>query len=70
MKKNAELSMKYAGGALRITRTPGRQNTPNTVSLDDLIHPNYLSSALVYSFFIENEHLFQVIPTECLPDVI
>ncbi|KAJ7870435.1 tyrosyl-DNA phosphodiesterase-domain-containing protein [Mycena leptocephala] len=68
VKKNAELSMKYAGGALRITRTPGRQNTPNTVSLDDLIHPNYLSSALVYSFFIENEHLFQYFPFKTSPN--
>ncbi|KAJ7913002.1 tyrosyl-DNA phosphodiesterase-domain-containing protein [Mycena leptocephala] len=67
VRKNAtrpKLSMKYAGGALRLTRTSGRQrvNTPNTVSLEDLIHPNDLRSAFVYSFFIENDLLFQYFP--------
>jgi hypothetical protein len=70
VRKNAtrpKLSMKYEGGALRLTRTPGRQraNTPNTVSLEDLIHPNNLRSAFVYSFFIENDLLFQVTHSEC-----
>ncbi|KAJ7831482.1 hypothetical protein B0H13DRAFT_2431596 [Mycena leptocephala] len=56
------LPMKYASGALRFTRTPGRQRTPNTISLDDLIHPEDLSSALVYSFFIEDPYLFAFFP--------
>ncbi|KAJ7827444.1 tyrosyl-DNA phosphodiesterase-domain-containing protein [Mycena leptocephala] len=62
--KRPKLSMKYEGGALRLTRTSGRQraNTPNTVSLEDLIHPNDLRSAFVYSFFIENDLLFQYFP--------
>ncbi|KAJ7349815.1 tyrosyl-DNA phosphodiesterase-domain-containing protein [Mycena albidolilacea] len=54
-----KLSMKYADGALRITRTPGRQNTRNTVSLDDLIEPKYLSAAMIYSYFIEPGYLFE-----------
>ncbi|KAJ6577601.1 tyrosyl-DNA phosphodiesterase-domain-containing protein [Mycena capillaripes] len=54
--------MKYEGGALRITRTPGRHHTPNTVSLEDLIHSDDLSSAFVHSFFIENDLLFQYFP--------
>ncbi|KAF7343157.1 Phospholipase D/nuclease [Mycena venus] len=56
------LPMKYASGALRLTRTPGRKHTPNTISLDDLIHPEDLSSALVYSFFIEDPYLFNFFP--------
>jgi hypothetical protein len=55
-----KLSMKYADGALRITRTPGRQSTRNTVSLDDLIEPKYLSAAMIYSYFIEPGYLFEV----------
>ncbi|KAJ6521218.1 hypothetical protein B0H19DRAFT_1204165 [Mycena capillaripes] len=54
------LPMKYASGTLRLTRTPGRQHAPNAMSLDDLIHPQDLSSALVYSFFIEDPYLFDV----------
>ncbi|KAJ7654071.1 tyrosyl-DNA phosphodiesterase-domain-containing protein [Mycena polygramma] len=67
MKKTAQrpkLHMKYAGGALRLTRTPGRARarTPNTVSLDDLIYPDDLRSAFVYSFFIDNDVLFSHFP--------
>jgi hypothetical protein len=54
--------MKYASGTLRLTRTSGRQHAPNAISLDDLIHPPDLSSALVYSFFIEDPYLFNVRP--------
>ncbi|KAJ6545333.1 tyrosyl-DNA phosphodiesterase-domain-containing protein [Mycena capillaripes] len=56
--------MRYAAGALRPPRTPGRQRarTPNTVSLDDLIHPDDLSSAFVFSYFIENDLLFSYFP--------
>ncbi|KAJ6623335.1 hypothetical protein B0H10DRAFT_809512 [Mycena sp. CBHHK59/15] len=56
------LPMKYASGALRLTRTPGRQHAPNAISLDDLLHPRDLSSALVYSFFIEDPYLFDFFP--------
>ncbi|KAJ6511854.1 hypothetical protein DFH09DRAFT_1100151 [Mycena vulgaris] len=55
------IPMKYVGGALRLTRTPGR-TALNTVSLQDLIHPHHLCSAFVFSFFIENDHLFQHFP--------
>ncbi|KAJ7686930.1 tyrosyl-DNA phosphodiesterase-domain-containing protein [Mycena rosella] len=56
-----KVPMKYAGGALRLTRTPGR-STVNTVSLKDLIRPYELRSAFVFSFFIEDDHLFQHFP--------
>ncbi|KAJ7359885.1 tyrosyl-DNA phosphodiesterase-domain-containing protein [Mycena albidolilacea] len=56
------LPMKYASGALRLTRMPGRQHAPNAISLDDLIHPQNLSSALVYSVFIEDPDLFDIRP--------
>ncbi|KAJ7611404.1 tyrosyl-DNA phosphodiesterase-domain-containing protein [Mycena polygramma] len=59
-----KLDMKYAGGALRLTRTRGRgrAGTPNTVSLEDLIHPDDLSSAFVFSYCIENDLLFEYFP--------
>ncbi|KAJ7450635.1 tyrosyl-DNA phosphodiesterase I [Mycena latifolia] len=56
-----KMPMTYAGGALRLTRTRGR-SAVNTISLKDLIHSYELSSAFVYSFFIENDHLFQYFP--------
>ncbi|KAJ7116107.1 tyrosyl-DNA phosphodiesterase-domain-containing protein [Mycena crocata] len=55
--------LKYKGGALRLTRTPGR-GAKNTVSLDNLIHPNELCAAFVFSFFIENDLLFPYFPFE------
>ncbi|KAJ7754374.1 tyrosyl-DNA phosphodiesterase-domain-containing protein [Mycena maculata] len=55
----AEIPKRYKGGALRLTRTPGR-GPVNTVTLGDLIvHPDELCSAFVFSFFIENDLLFQ-----------
>ncbi|KAJ7921901.1 hypothetical protein B0H13DRAFT_2413773 [Mycena leptocephala] len=56
------LPMKYASGTLRLTRTSGRQHAPNAISLDDLIHPPDLSTALVYSFFIDDPYLFDFLP--------
>ncbi|KAJ7500760.1 tyrosyl-DNA phosphodiesterase-domain-containing protein [Mycena galericulata] len=56
-----KLPMKYKGGALRLTRTPGRGRM-NTVSLGDLIHPNELSSAFVFAYFIEPGVLFKHFP--------
>ncbi|KAJ7120179.1 tyrosyl-DNA phosphodiesterase-domain-containing protein [Mycena epipterygia] len=60
-KRKTNIRSKYQGGALRLTRTPGR-NHVNTVSLGDLIDPNGLSCAFVFSFFIENDYLFQHFP--------
>ncbi|KAJ7753929.1 tyrosyl-DNA phosphodiesterase-domain-containing protein [Mycena maculata] len=56
-----QLPMKYKGGALRLTRTPGR-NRVNTVSLEDLIHPTELTSAFVFAYCIENDFLFKYFP--------
>ncbi|KAJ7432396.1 tyrosyl-DNA phosphodiesterase-domain-containing protein [Mycena latifolia] len=56
-----EIPLTYAGGALRLTRTPGR-SAVNTVSLKDLIYSYELCSAFVFSFCIENDHLFQYFP--------
>ncbi|KAF7341412.1 Phospholipase D/nuclease [Mycena venus] len=56
------LPMKYASGALQLTRTPGRQHAPNTILFDDLIHPQDLGPALFYSFLIEDPYLFDFFP--------
>ncbi|KAI1302878.1 tyrosyl-DNA phosphodiesterase I [Xylaria venustula] len=55
-------SMKYANGAIRITRTPGRKNAKNCVNLGDVIHKDHLKSACIYSFFIAEEELYQHLP--------
>ncbi|KAJ7023575.1 tyrosyl-DNA phosphodiesterase-domain-containing protein [Mycena alexandri] len=62
--KRPKLYMKFKDGALRMTRTPGRRlaNTPNTVSLPDLIHSDYLCAAFIFSFFMGNDELFQYLP--------
>ncbi|KAK6086559.1 ubiquitin interaction domain-containing protein [Seiridium cupressi] len=57
--KNA---MKFPDGALRITRTPGRQTAKNCVNLEDLIDKKSLVSACIFSFFIANEELFPHLP--------
>lgn len=54
--------MKYPNGALRITRTPGRQGLRNCVNLEDLVATKELTSACVYSFFIGQEELFRHLP--------
>ncbi|KAJ7704702.1 tyrosyl-DNA phosphodiesterase-domain-containing protein [Mycena metata] len=62
--KLPQLDAKYEGGALRNTRTPGRNsaNTPNTISMGDLIHTDYLCAGLVFAFCIENDLLFSYFP--------
>ncbi|KAK7007642.1 phospholipase D/nuclease [Favolaschia claudopus] len=75
IKVKPPLFMRFPTGALRITRTPGRKEarTPNTISLEELIHPEYLDSAMIFAFFIENDHLFQFLPfkgtTHCRSNV-
>ncbi|KAI0409206.1 tyrosyl-DNA phosphodiesterase I [Xylaria palmicola] len=56
------LSMAYANGAIRITRTPGRQSAKNCINLRDLIHKNHLQSACIYSFFIAEDELYEHLP--------
>lgn len=60
VRKDMKRPLKYKGGALRLTRTPGRHGAKNAVSLDNLIHPNELCAAFVFSFFIDNDLLFPV----------
>ncbi|KAJ7758335.1 tyrosyl-DNA phosphodiesterase-domain-containing protein [Mycena metata] len=62
--KTPKVYMKFKGGALRMTRTPGRRlaNTPNTISLPDLIHSDSLCAGLFFSFFVGNDELFQYLP--------
>ncbi|KAI0019105.1 tyrosyl-DNA phosphodiesterase-domain-containing protein [Xylariomycetidae sp. FL0641] len=52
----------YPGGALRITRTPGRRDTKNCVNLEDVIQKRRLVSACIFSFFIADDELFRHLP--------
>ncbi|TGJ84554.1 hypothetical protein E0Z10_g4208 [Xylaria hypoxylon] len=56
------LSMAYANGAVRITRTPGRKYAKNCINLQDVIHKDQLESACIYSFFIAEEELYGYLP--------
>ncbi|KAJ7586114.1 tyrosyl-DNA phosphodiesterase-domain-containing protein [Mycena floridula] len=55
-------NLKFKHGTLRITRTPGREDHHNTVSLADLIDSSRLVSAFVFSFFIGQHELFDHFP--------
>lgn len=59
---SAAASMPYAHGAVRITRTPGRQQAKNCINLGDVIQKDQLVSACIFSFFIANDELFQHLP--------
>ncbi|KAJ7291566.1 tyrosyl-DNA phosphodiesterase-domain-containing protein [Mycena rebaudengoi] len=59
--------MKYKGGALRLTRTPGRSRV-NTVTLGDLIDPLELRAAFVFAYCIGNECVFQHLPLKTSPN--
>ncbi|KAK7926499.1 hypothetical protein PG985_003497 [Apiospora marii] len=56
------LAMTYPNGGLRITRTPGRRNAKNCVSLGDLIDKDHLVSACIFAFYIADEELFPHLP--------
>lgn len=56
------ISITYPNGAIRITRTPGRQRAKNCVNLSDIIHRDELKSACIFSFFIAEEELYQHLP--------
>ncbi|KAJ7664871.1 tyrosyl-DNA phosphodiesterase-domain-containing protein [Mycena rosella] len=53
--------MRYSGGALRLTRTPGRSEV-NTVTMEQLVHPYELCSAFVFAFCIDNDYFFRYFP--------
>lgn len=67
---SAKPSIKYQNGALRITRTPGRQNAKNCVNLKDVIQGQHLVSACIFSFFITESELFQHLPLSHSPDAV
>ncbi|KAI0551530.1 tyrosyl-DNA phosphodiesterase I [Xylaria curta] len=56
------ISMSYANGAIRITRTPGRRLAKNCVNLRDVIHKDHLEAACVYCFFIAEEEFYGHLP--------
>lgn len=59
---SSKAEMLFKDGAIRITRTPGRRNASNTVSLPDLIKQDHLVSACIFSFFIAQHELFSHLP--------
>lgn len=53
-----------------LTRTPGRmegQLKKNTITLGELIDKRALKSALIYSFFIADDELFEYLPFKPFP---
>lgn len=52
----------YRRGALRLTRTPGRANSPNVVSLRDLVKPESLEAFASHSFIVEDDFLAAHLP--------
>ncbi|KAK7957690.1 ubiquitin interaction domain-containing protein [Apiospora saccharicola] len=54
--------MSYPNGGLRITRTPGRRDAKNCVSLGDLIDKEHMVSACIFAFYIADEELFPHLP--------
>lgn len=59
---SSTVAMAYPDGAVRITRTPGRTASLNTISLDDLIKKESLVAACCFAFFIAQDELFQYLP--------
>lgn len=54
--------MKYANGAIRITRTPGRKHAKNCINLKDVIDKDHLESVCIYSFFIAEDEIYGHLP--------
>ncbi|RYP89309.1 hypothetical protein DL770_004461 [Monosporascus sp. CRB-9-2] len=68
--EGSKVNITYPNGALRITRTPGRQNAGNCVNLPVLIHKDQLLSACVYAFYIADEELFRHLPLTQSSDTV
>ena len=66
----SKITITYPNGALRITRTPGRQKTKNCVNLEDVIHKQHLISACVFSFFIGDRELYDHLPLSHSSDAV
>ncbi|KUJ14080.1 phospholipase D/nuclease [Mollisia scopiformis] len=64
------VSITYPNGAIRITRTPGRQKSKNCVNLEDVIHKEHLVSACVFSFFISDREFHTHFPLSNVSDAI
>ncbi|BGP04056.1 Proteophosphoglycan 5 [Rhodotorula toruloides ATCC 204091] len=54
----------YRRGALRLTRTPGRVNSTNVVSLSDLVRPESLEAFASHSFIVEDHFLSSHLPVQ------
>ncbi|RYP19327.1 hypothetical protein DL765_003409 [Monosporascus sp. GIB2] len=68
--EGSKVNIAYPNGAVRVTRTPGRQNTRNCINLPALIHKEQLVSACVYAFFIADEELFRHLPLTHSSDTV
>jgi tyrosyl-DNA phosphodiesterase-1 len=66
----SKVTIAYPNGALRITRTPGRQKTKNCVNLEDVIHKQHLVSACVFSFFIAESEFYRHFPFSDSSDAV
>lgn len=55
-------TMRFEGGALRLTRTPGRQSNPNTVDFGEIFEREYLDRGFVSFSFTEEDAFFRLLP--------
>ncbi|KAK9897498.1 phospholipase D/nuclease [Cystobasidium minutum MCA 4210] len=60
------LPFTFKDGALRMTRTPGRaeSNTPNCISMEELIDKDSLISCCVFAFFIGQSEFYRFPPMQ------
>ncbi|KAI1333312.1 tyrosyl-DNA phosphodiesterase-domain-containing protein [Xylariaceae sp. FL0255] len=65
---SAQIRMVYPNGALRITRTPGRENARNCIGLSEIIHKKHLKAACIYSFFIAEDEFYPYLPLSHVAD--
>lgn len=58
------LPFTFKNGALRITRTPGRAeaDTPNCISMEELIDKDSLEACCVFAFFIAGPEFYGYLP--------
>lgn len=62
VRTSANIQMKYPNGAIRMTRTQGRDDTKNCINLEDIIDKKNLVSACIYSYFMSDNELFHHLP--------
>ncbi|KAI1120965.1 phospholipase D/nuclease [Nemania abortiva] len=61
------LEMAYPNGAIRISRTKGRQETKNCISLPDILQKEHLKAACICSTLVAEDKLYKHLPLKNFP---